>query len=192
MLLYLRARKRKRTPPSSEFINSLKAGATPVLRLDSGAEYTPTLTEVYTHYSPAVPLPSMQNSYYSTSPVQNMKFPDEMMAMTDISSRRPSVERPLHPQRFSSQQHANDSFVAQHHTSTSVGSRRELWGSETEIVSGDLSPVHQSSFRADPVLHFAPRISLDEPSTQPLCRPHSPTSLQPLRRQPDLDSAGHV
>lgn len=167
-------------------MNSLKAGATPVLRLDSGAEYTPTLAEkggVYTHYPPAVPLPFMQNSYITSPPMQNMKFPDEMMAMTDIPSGRPSVETPLQPQRFSQQQ-ANDSFVARHQPSASIGSRRELWG-ETDIVSGELSPgVRQSPTpRADSVLQFAPRISFDEPCTQPSYPSQSPTSLQPLRRQ---------
>ncbi|KAH0830391.1 SRP54-type protein [Lanmaoa asiatica] len=180
ILLYLRARKRKRTPPSSEFMNSLRAGATPVLRLDSGAEYTPTFPEKgggYTCYPSAVPLPFMQNSYYTSPPMQNMKFPDEMMMMTDIPSGRPSVEirRSLHPQRFSSQPQSNDSFVAQHHPSSSVGSRRELWGSETEIMSGELSPVRQSpTSRADSVLQFAPRMSLDEPSMQ---SSHSPTVI---------------
>ncbi|KAG8217316.1 hypothetical protein J3R82DRAFT_5411 [Butyriboletus roseoflavus] len=117
ILLYLRARKRNRTPPSYEFMNALKAGATPVLRLDSGAEYTPTLPEKaggYTHHPPPVPLPFMQDSYYTSPPMQNMRFPDAMM--TDIPSARPSVEAPLHPRRFSSQ-HVNNSFVSQHHPS---------------------------------------------------------------------------
>lgn len=193
-LLYLRARKRKRTPPSSEFMNALKAGATPVLRLDSGAEYTPSLPEKgvgYTHYPPSVPLPFMQDSYYTSPPMEYMKFPDAMMMPMDIPSGRPSVEIPLRPRRFSSHP-VNDSFVAQHHPSTSVGSRRELWGSETEILSGERSPVHQSPHRADPVSQFAPRISLDEASTQPVYLPHSPTSLQPLRRRPDVESTGHL
>lgn len=168
-LLYLRARKRKRTPPSSEFINSMRDGATPVLRLDSGAEYTPTHVEK-THYPPTVPLPFTQNTYYSSPPMQDMKFPDEMMS--DIPSARPSVEKPLHPQRLSSQ----------HQPTSSVGSRRELLGYETERVSSDLSPVRRSPANTDSILQFAPRFSLDALSPD---LSHSPPSLHPLRRQPD-------
>ncbi|KAG6379126.1 hypothetical protein JVT61DRAFT_11563 [Boletus reticuloceps] len=172
-LLYLRARKRNRTPPSSEFLNSIKAGAPPVLRLGSGAEYTPTLSEkggAYTHYPPCPPPPFTPNPYTS-SPMLDTKFPDEIM-VTDIPSGRPSVELPLHPQRFS----------AQHRPSTSIGSRRELWGSQ-----GELSPVRLSPANTDSVLHFAPRFSLDD-DPPPSQFSHSPPSLHPLRRQPDPDT----
>ena len=173
ILLFLRARKRKRTPPSSEFMNSIRAGAAPVLRLDSGAEYTPTLPEkgpAYTH-------PLMENAYYTSPPMLDMKIPDEVI---DIPSARPSVEKPLHPQRFSSPQPPNDAF--RHHPSSSVGSRRELWGSDAEMVSCELSPVRRSPAGADSVLQFAPRFSMD--ASQPS---HSPPSLHPLRRKPDLE-----
>ncbi|KAG9318260.1 hypothetical protein JVU11DRAFT_342 [Chiua virens] len=184
LLLYLRARRRKRIAPSSEFMNSFRTGTAPVLRLDSGAEFTPTIPEKgggYTHYpTPGVPLPFTQNSYYSNPPTQNMKFPDELM-LADIPSARPSVDQPLHPQRFSTQA-TNESF-GNHHHSSSVGSRRELWGSDTEIHvnASDLSPVRLSP-RTDSVLQFAPRFSLDDLSSQPS---QSPPSLHPLRRQPD-------
>ncbi|KAN0075342.1 hypothetical protein V8E55_011365 [Tylopilus felleus] len=185
LLLYLRARKKKRTPPSSEFINSIRDGAAPVLRLESGAEYTPALAEKgggYTHYSPSVPLPFMQNSYYTSPPMQDMKFPDESM---EVPSGRPSVDKPLQPQRYSSQQQANDSFVSRHHPGTSVGSRRELWGSDTEVASSEF--LRQSPAHRDTVLQFAPRFSLDDPSSHPLHASYSPPSLHPLRRQPDPD-----
>ncbi|KAF8558468.1 hypothetical protein OG21DRAFT_1504213 [Imleria badia] len=163
-LLFLRARKRKRTPPSSEFINSIREGAPPVLRLDSGAEYSAEKT----HYPPT----GTQNTYYTSSPMLDMKFPVEII---DTPSARLSVEKPLHPQRYS----------AQHQPSTSVGSRRELL-SDTGRVSSDLSPVRRSP-HTDSVLHFAPRFSLDDPSQEPSQLSHSPPSLHPLRRQPDSE-----
>ncbi|KAF8136089.1 hypothetical protein EV363DRAFT_719929 [Boletus edulis] len=155
-LLYLRARKRNRTPPSSEFLNSIKAGAPPVLRLGSGAEYTPTLSEkggAYTHYPPCPPSAFTPNPYRTSSPMLDTKFPDEIMR-----------------------------FSAQHRPSTSIGSRRELWGSQ-----GELSPVRLSPANTDSVLHFAPRFSLDD-DPPPSQFSHSPPSLHPLRRQPDPDT----
>ncbi|KAF9228662.1 hypothetical protein BS17DRAFT_204038 [Gyrodon lividus] len=207
VLIYLRARKRKRTAPSSEFMNSLKPGAAPVLRLDSGTEYAPVLSEKggFTHYPHSVPLP--QNSHHASSPMQNMKFPDAMI-MTDMPSARPSIENPLHPQRFSAQ-HANDSFGDHAQPlSASAGSRRELWGSDTEIYAGDLSPARRPPSRGSDFPQTAPRYSSNEPSSQHsyfgLWRPDTsqesapqettgqqplrirPTSsLQPLRRQQD-------
>jgi hypothetical protein len=151
-------------------MNSIRAGAAPVLRLDSGAEYTPTLPEKGTAYTH----PLMQNSYYTSPPMLDMKIPDETM-MIDIPSARPSVEKPLHPQRFSSPQPANDVF--RHHAGSSVGSRRELWGSDAEM---ELSPVRRSPAGADSVLQFTPAFSVDASQLS-----HSPPSLHPLRRQPD-------
>ncbi|KAI9569060.1 hypothetical protein HD554DRAFT_2171833 [Boletus coccyginus] len=181
MLFYLRARKRKRTPPSSEFINSIRDGAAPVLRLDSGAEYTSAFAEKgsgYTHYPPTPPPPFIQNSYYNSPQMLDTKFADE----TDVPSERLSIEKPLHPQRFSSP----DSFVTRYRPTTSIGSRKELWGSDTEIFSGELSPVRQSPTR-DSVLQFATRFSLDDLSPQPSHPSHSPPPLHPLRRQPDSE-----
>lgn len=155
-------------------MNSIKDGAAPVLRLDSGAEYIPAIPEK----GASIPVPFLQNSYYPSLPLQNMTFPDDMM-MKDIPSQRASIDRPLHPQRFSSQ-HGHDTFV-----STSTGSKREFWGSDAEIEPFELSPVRQSSPRADSVLHFAPHFSLDESPSQSARLSHSPTLLQPLRRQPD-------
>ncbi|KIJ60643.1 hypothetical protein HYDPIDRAFT_116942 [Hydnomerulius pinastri MD-312] len=208
LLLFLRARKRRRTAPSSEFMNSLKPGATPVLRLDSGAEYAPAASEKggFTHYPQPVPLPFMQDSYYTSPAMQDMKFPDSMMP-SDTTSARPSIDIPLRPQRLSAQ-HANDSFVGPVQLlSSSVGSRRELWGSDAEMYAREPSPALRSR---GPDL--APTKAQQSPSYEPLLQNSYPvlwqlalptesdtksintpapthvrrtSSLQPLRREPD-------
>ncbi|KAF9239661.1 hypothetical protein BU15DRAFT_74514 [Melanogaster broomeanus] len=199
ILLYLRARKRKRTAPSSEFMNSLQPGAAPVLRLDSGAEYV-SEKGGFTPYPHSVSPHLPQSSSY----LQSMKFPESMMLM-DIPSSRPSIEKPLQPQRFSAQ-HATD--LSGGHSpplSTSVGSRKEMWGGDIEVYPRDLSPVPNRNYpsRGSDRPVTAPRYSSNEPSSyssfwQPgTPQEHSPqeaswtpSSLQPLRRRQDSDAEG--
>ncbi|KIJ17192.1 hypothetical protein PAXINDRAFT_112003 [Paxillus involutus ATCC 200175] len=193
-------------------MNSLQPGAAPVLRLDSGATYAPVLSEKggFTHYPPSVPSdsPLPQVSYYPSSPTPDMKFPDAMM-MTDLPSSRPSIEKPLHPQRFSAQ-HPNDSFGGHAQPlSTSAGSRRELWGGDIEAYPRSLSPIRRSPSRGPDLPQSTTRYS-NEPSSQHSYStpwrpstpqesgsletagsrqpPHvRPPSFQPLRRQQDPD-----
>ncbi|KAH7889912.1 hypothetical protein F5I97DRAFT_609999 [Phlebopus sp. FC_14] len=137
ILLFLRARKRKRIAPSSEFMNSLQPGATPILRLDSGAEFTPA-SEKGGYHSQTVPPPFMQNSYNKSAALRDMKFPDA----PDTPFARPSIERPLQPQRFSAQ-NANDSFAGPQLLSSSMGSRNEILSSDSELFPASSFDAHR-------------------------------------------------
>ncbi|KIL00676.1 hypothetical protein PAXRUDRAFT_821475 [Paxillus rubicundulus Ve08.2h10] len=213
VLVYLRARRRRRTAPSSEFMNSLQPGATPVLRLDSGATYAHVLSEKggFTHSPPSVPSdsPLPQALSFASPPLQDMNLPDAMV-MTDLPSSRPSIEKPLHPQRFSAQR-PNDSFGGHAQPlSTSAGSRKELLGGDIEVYPRDWSPTRHSPSHGPDFPRSTIRHS-NEPSSQhsysSLWRPSTPqesglletagswqsprvrppSSFQPLRRQPDPD-----
>lgn len=97
LFLYMRRRRRKRIAPSSEFINSLRPGVAPMFMLESSPAQVP---EKHSHHP--LPTPYQQDAYYASSSPSSMDFPPSTVS-TDRSPGHQNMEKPLVPNRYSSQ-----------------------------------------------------------------------------------------
>ncbi|OJA09889.1 hypothetical protein AZE42_06754 [Rhizopogon vesiculosus] len=121
-ILFCRARRRKHIAPSSEFVETIKRGEMPVLRLDSGVEIIPTDHQV--------PLPLRQNTYHTSPPMSDMKFPDGMM-WSEAQSARYSLQKPLQPLRYPVHQDSDDSMRQEAPMGSSIENSQEYSSHES-------------------------------------------------------------
>ncbi|OAX40027.1 hypothetical protein K503DRAFT_29655 [Rhizopogon vinicolor AM-OR11-026] len=121
-ILFCRARRRKHIAPSSEFVETIKRGEMPVLRLDCGVEIIPTDHQV--------PLPLRQNTYHTSPPMSDMKFPDGMM-WSEAQSARYSLQKPLQPLRYPVHQDSDDSMRQEAPMGSSIENSQEYSSHES-------------------------------------------------------------
>ncbi|KAL4074639.1 hypothetical protein V8B97DRAFT_1724867 [Scleroderma yunnanense] len=176
ILLYLRRRRRKRIAPSSEFINSLKPGATPVFRLEPTTARDPEKSGL-SHYLPTPPSPPppfAQTTYFSSPAMSSMEFPDSVMP-PNRSSASPGVEKPLEPNRYSTQPASGVAEVAHSH---------DNHGQDDDDQSNDL-------WDGDPIIRAPtmPRIRSRRPESAPASA-HRPSSSQRSHQQPQNSYPG--
>ncbi|KAH7929765.1 hypothetical protein BV22DRAFT_108318 [Leucogyrophana mollusca] len=145
LILFRRSRARKRTAPSSEFMNVANHTTTPIFRTDSNAQFTASALESSTqsHNPQAVPLPFMQDSYYTGPVMADMKFPEEF-SPSAVRLSRPSMDKSGYPSHYPDAE-VYGSYVHPPLHSTSIGSSNEMWSSEMGGHEVGVRPASRSA-----------------------------------------------
>ncbi|KAI6019662.1 hypothetical protein F5J12DRAFT_481345 [Pisolithus orientalis] len=151
LFLYMRRRRRKRIAPSSEFINSLRPGVTPILMLESGPAQVPEKSQL-SHYLSSPPY--QQDNYYASPSPSSVGCPDSTMS-TERSPGPQKMEKPLVPNRYSAQQAAGNSRNGRVDSEDRRSSDSREWDGDPVIET----PRRTRSRRPESAPAFPPRSS---------------------------------